>query len=78
LCFGALVVQKSSATKPQSHQIFTKNSLTKRHWFLISNIIYKIAVGMDWVLYGFDDPVLTNQSKHCSRVGFNYNPAEDK
>jgi hypothetical protein len=31
LCFGALVVQKSSATKTPSHKIFTKNSLTKQH-----------------------------------------------
>jgi hypothetical protein len=31
LCFGALVVQKSSATNTLRHQIFTKKSLTKRH-----------------------------------------------
>jgi hypothetical protein len=31
LCFGALVVQKTSATKTLRHQIFTKNSLSKRH-----------------------------------------------
>jgi hypothetical protein len=34
LCFGALVVQKSSATNTLRHQIFTKKSLTKWHCML--------------------------------------------